>query len=187
MLVDSRILNQCKKNDRRAQYELYRLVYPVLMSVCLRYERNKEDAEEILNLGFYKILTKLEHYSDTVPFEAWIRKIMANTIIDEYRKNKKHEVLENVDFSEDPNSGGYELNSADLELESEELLQLLKILPNVTGKVFNLYAIEGFSHKEIAEQLNISVGTSKWHLSTARKTLQEKIKELNQTEIKNRV
>jgi RNA polymerase sigma-70 factor (ECF subfamily) len=86
MDVDKEILKKCRNNDRRAQFVLYRDCYPILMSVCLRYEKNKESAEELLNLAFYKILTKLDKYAPHVPFEAWIRRGTINTIIDELER-----------------------------------------------------------------------------------------------------
>ena len=101
MDIPKDILKKCRKNDRRAQFELYELCYPTLMSVCLRYEKNKESAEELLNLAFFKILTKLDKYAPNVPFEAWIRRVAINTIIDEFRKKSrdKHMFLEKLEGS----------------------------------------------------------------------------------------
>lgn len=172
MLVESSLLKDCQNNGRRAQFELYHKCYGILMSICLRYEKNNQDAEELLNLGFLKIVTKLDKYQPQVPFEAWIRRIMINTIIDEFRKNKKaKETIEYTDFSGAHEARSVAYNDADRAFDAEELEIMIRQLPPVSQKVFNLHVLDGYSHKEIAEQLDISVGTSKWHVSNARKLL----------------
>lgn len=156
------------------------------MSVCCRYKSNKEDAEEILNIGFLKILNSMDKYQDKVPFIAWIRRIMINTIIDEYRKSKnERENMEYMDINESKYSNTeYEGNTADLELDATDLLKMLDNLPDMSKKVFNLYAIDGYSHKEISEMLNISVGTSKWHVSFSRTELK---KIIEKSKVKSRI
>jgi RNA polymerase sigma factor (sigma-70 family) len=173
MKISETLLRDCRKEKRRAQEELYRLCYSCMLSVCFRYERNKEDAEFLLNKAFFKVLTKLDTYqSDKVPFEAWIRRITINTVIDEYRKNKKNQ----LDYVEQPMDFApvtvMNYNEADQQFEAEELQLMIEKLPPVSKQVFNLYAIDGFNHREIGEKLNMSEGTSKWHLSSARKKLQ---------------
>lgn len=177
MNVSNELIQGCISKDRKAQFELYKECYSVLLSVCFRYKNNKEDAEEMLNIGFLKILNSMDKYSSNVPFEAWIRRIMINTLIDEFRKSKKER--ENLEYADLKESGldnkQSDLNSADLQFDAEELEQLLKQLPDMSCKVFNLYAIDGYSHKEIADMLGISVGTSKWHVSFSRAELKKKI------------
>ncbi|MCB0483263.1 MAG: RNA polymerase sigma factor [Flavobacteriales bacterium] len=175
MEVEPTLLKQCIANDCRAQLELYKRCYPTLLSVCLRYESNKEDAEFLLNNGFMKILTHLSSYTSEKPFEAWIRRIMLNAIIDNFRKYSKHKnVLDFKDIATDGTENHWvNYNSADLQYEAEELLAMVRSLPTESRRVFNLYAIDGYSHKEIGEKLGISDGTSKWHLSFARKKLRE--------------
>ena len=90
MQIDNELLSQCKKNDRKAHFQLYKLCYSTLMKVCLRYKKNKDEAEEALNTGFMKIVTNLDIYNADIPFDAWIRKIMINTLIDEFRTQVKH-------------------------------------------------------------------------------------------------
>tara|TARA_R110002072_G_scaffold121230_14_gene254731 strand:+ start:245 stop:805 length:561 start_codon:yes stop_codon:yes gene_type:complete len=171
MKIRKELLESCRKEDRKAQFELYRLCYSILLSVCLRYEKNKEDAEFLLNKAFYKILKNLDKYSEHVPFEAWIRRITINTVIDEYRKNKK----DIVDYVEEPMNiapnKAVDYNEADQKYDAEDLQNLIDQLPPISKKVFNLYVIDGYNHKEIAEKLSMSEGTSKWHLSSARKKL----------------
>lgn len=174
MNIEASLLKDCQDNKRRAQFELYRKCYGILMSICLRYEKNTQDAEELLNMGFLKIVTKLDKYHPEVPFEAWIRRIMINTVIDEFRKNKKaKEHLEYTDFSGIHESKSISYNDADLNFDAEELEIMIRRLPPVSQKVFNLHVLDGYSHKEIAEKMNMSVGTSKWHVSNSRKLLRE--------------
>jgi RNA polymerase sigma-70 factor (ECF subfamily) len=142
----------------------------------MRYLRNENDAVEVLNIGFLKILNKLDQRKAHVPFEAWIRRVMINTVIDEYRKRRKYEETEQqVDFSE---YGAHEAvhvdyNAAERKFDAAAIEALIRQLPAVSQQVFNLHAIDGYSHKEIAEMLGISDGTSKWHVSFARKKLKE--------------
>lgn len=172
MVVEKSLLLDCQNNVRRAQFELYHKCYGILMSICLRYHKNSEDAEEVLNVGFLKIVTKLDMYNESVPFEAWIRRIMINTVIDEFRKNKKSKAaIEYTDFDGVHEARSVSYNDADLMFEAEELQNMIQTLPPVSQKVFNLHIIDGYSHKEIAEKMDISVGTSKWHVSNARKIL----------------
>ena len=178
MNVEKELLNACKAEDRKAQFELYKVCYSILLSVCFRYERNKEDAEFLLNKAFYKILKNLKKYDDKVPFEAWIRRITINTVIDDYRKNKRSK----VDYVEEPMNMApvqtMDYNEADQKYDAEELQRLIDQLPPVSKKVFNLYVIDGYNHREIADQLDMSEGTSKWHLSSARKKLKELLHQL---------
>lgn len=178
MDVKIELLQACMKDNRKAQFELYQCCYSVMMSVCYRYEQNKEDAEFLLNKAFYKILTNLKNYNTAVPFEAWIRRITINTAIDEYRKNKRAR----LDYVEEPADWAplkmMDYNEAESKFDADDLLAMVRNLPAATQKVFNLYVIDGYNHKEIAEQMQMSEGTSKWHLSNARKKLQDMIKKM---------
>lgn len=177
MNIDLKLLARCQKNDRKAHNELYKLCFSYLMAICLRYETNREDAEILLNHGFLKIVTQLDKYKSDVPFKSWIGRVMVNTIIDLFRRDKKRrENMSDVDLAEINDLSNVDFNEAAQELEAEELEKMIQKLPDMSRKVFNLFAIEGYSHKEIADMLEISDGTSKWHVSFARKTLQEMIK-----------
>lgn len=177
MNIEDDILKKCIANNRKAQFTLYKKCYGLMLSICLRYERNKEDAEFMLNQGFMKVLTKLDQYSQDKPFEAWLRRIMINTIIDNYRKtNKENSIIQFKDIASDGTDRDWvDYNLADMQFEAEELRAMISTLPPESLKVFNLYTVEGYAHKEIAEMLGISDGTSKWHLSFARKKLRELI------------
>jgi RNA polymerase sigma-70 factor (ECF subfamily) len=119
------------------------------------------------------VLTNIESYKPSVPFTAWIRRIAINTAIDDFRKNSKHNLIEYSD--EISTNENYTINDYDLEIRAEELNNMILKLPKATKLVFNLFAIDGYSHKEIAEQLEISTNTSKWHVKEARKKLKEQI------------
>lgn len=179
MRIDPTILNKCKKGDRKAQFDLYNRCFPILMGVCMRYKKDESEAAQILNTGFLKILNGLKKYKDNVPFEAWIRRIMINTVIDEFRKNKKsRDLVEHTNF-ETPEfySDQVDYNIADQAFDAEDVQRFIDKLPKMSKRVFNLFAIDGYSHREVSEELGISVGTSKWHLSFARSKVQELMKE----------
>jgi RNA polymerase sigma-70 factor (ECF subfamily) len=153
----------------------------------LRYHTNKEDAVAVLNRGFLKILNKLDTRGENVPFEAWIRRIMINTVIDEFRKNRRRkEVMHYTDWEEPVSATGEELdfNEADQRLDAEAVEALIQALSPMSRQVFNLFAIDGYAHQEIADRLGISVGTSKWHVSNARKILQQQVTALMKQEEK---
>lgn len=160
--------------DRRGQFQLYKSCFNLLMGVCIRYKKNEEEAASVLNVGFLKILNNLDKYKTEVPFEAWIRRIMINTLIDDFRKNRKvKELIEHTDFTIESSYELIDFNIADQLFDVEQLESFIKQLPTVSRKVFNLYVIDGYSHKEIGEMLGMTEGTSKWHLSSGRKKIQE--------------
>ncbi|HXC04817.1 MAG TPA: RNA polymerase sigma factor [Bacteroidia bacterium] len=177
--IDEAILQQCIRKDRKAQYGLYKVCYGFMVSVCLRYTRNRDDADALVNLGFLKILNNLEKRRSEVPFPLWIKRILINTIIDEFRKNKKEKEQTLItDFSEHPVQHDDELiNDYIRKTDPEYILRLIRELPPVSGNVFNLFAIDGYSHKEIGVLLNMSEGTSKWHVNFARNKLKERLRE----------
>lgn len=179
MKVETEIITACIRKDERAEYELYRQTYGYLMAICLRYTSDREDAKEMLNMGFFKILTNLKKYQLETSFKAWIHRIMVNTLIDEYRKKKIHNA--HVKYVEDYETihEDTDVNNALVKMDVEQIHALIVKLPPVSQKVFNMYAIDGFSHKEIAEALGISEGTSRWHLNFSRQKLQEMIIQIN--------
>lgn len=174
-MISEEIIKACIKKDRKAQFELFRQCYGFLMAICRRYHPNKDDAEAILNKAFLKVLDNLKKYRPEVPFKLWIRRITINTIIDDFRKHKKYR--ERMDFQEyDVSTQKHsEFNIADLDLDAHYLYDLLDRLPDTSKQVFCLFAIDGYQHKEISEMLNMSEGTSKWHVSNARALLKEMI------------
>ncbi|MEL6864162.1 MAG: sigma-70 family RNA polymerase sigma factor [Bacteroidota bacterium] len=186
MNLKQQLIADCRKGDRKAQFQLYRNCFNRLMGICMRYKKDEEEAAASLNMGFLKILNNLDKYRPEVPFEAWISRIMINNLIDEFRKDRKvRELIEYKDFSqEDPSTDSLDFNLADQRFDAEQLEAMIRRLPPVSQKVFNLFAIDGYSHAEIANMLKMSVGTSKWHLSSARKKIQDMINQaLNASKI----
>ena len=179
--IDEVLFSDCIRKDRKAQYKLYKACYGFLSAICMRYTRNKDDADALLNLGFLKILNNLEKKREDVPFLLWIKRIMINTIIDEYRKNKKEkEQVRITDFMESAvEYDDEQINEYIRKSDPEYILQLIHELPPVSARVFNLFAVDGYSHKEIAELLGMSEGTSKWHVNSARNRLKERLREIS--------
>lgn len=166
------IIKGCKKQDALAQKELYDLFAGKLFGVCLRYSNNYNDAQDILQEGFVKIFHKIEQFSNKGAFEGWMRRIMVNTALEKYRSRLNHVIPEeNMSKYDDVE----QYDNINEELTHKELLKLVQELSPKYRVVFNLYAIEGYSHKEISKQLNITEGTSKSNLSRARAILQEKV------------
>ncbi len=178
MKIDAFLIKACLSEERKAQYTLYTQCFSFLMSICVRYTRDRDEAKDMLNQGFYKILKNLEKYDSAVPFEAWCSRIMINTIIDEYRRNKKRIALvENFDILLDADKfSGSEANEADKMFDAKDIEMMVQKLPKLSRIVFSMYAIEGYKHREIAEKLGMNENTSKWHVSAARKKLQKMIK-----------
>lgn len=178
MQVTKQILLGSAENDRRSQKVLYEYCYRQFIRLCMRYYTNHEDARHALNNGFLKIVNGLQNVDlDELNFAAWAKRIIVNTLIDEYRKNKNHNqlIIAKETESELANSAEKVENLGALELNYQEILDLLKTIPPISAHVFTLYIIDGYNHKEIGDLLEISEGTSKWHLSTARKLLRERL------------
>lgn len=173
--VEESLIKACQERDRRAQHELYRACYSFLMGICIRYVRNREDAEELLNQSFLKVLTNLDKYRPEVPFALWIRRIMINTVIDDFRrKQKDKEAVSYVDFDEKPDEyNAVAINDYVSKMNVEVLQSLIDKLPPMSRSVFNLFVVDGYGHKEIASLLGMSEGTSKWHLNFSRNKLKE--------------
>ena len=174
------IINGCLKNDRRSQEELFTLYYGKMLSVCMRYTTDRDSAEEVLQEGFIKIFDKLKAFNYEGSFEGWMRRIMSNTAIDSIRKAKKNPILtdKDEDFklgAEDPMVISEELES--LELKGEMAMEAIQQLSPAYKAVFNLYVLEDYTHKEIAEILGVSEGTSKSNLSKAKVNLQKILRE----------
>lgn len=174
--ADIEIIRGCINNDRRAQELLYKKFYVAMASVCTRYTQNDDDTVEVLNNGFLKVFKNIQSFdSQKASLYTWIRTIMVNTSIDFIRQNHKHK--QNVDLEQ--TAEPFVESDALQRLDANELLHHIKNLPAATQSVFNLYVIEGYTHKEIGIKMGISEGTSKWHLSEARRLLQKTLKTLH--------
>lgn len=147
-----------------------------MMSICLRYTRNEDDAIEVLHNGFLKVYKNIYRFDSLkASLYTWIRSIMVHSAIDFIRQNMKHSRQVEIDQITEPNVDSEAMNK----LNAQELLFLVRKLPPATQTVFNLYIIEGFTHREIGAMMGISEGTSKWHLSEARRLMRKLLKTLD--------
>lgn len=166
------LIIDCICGKHKAQKKLFEIFAPKMLTVCLRYAKNKMQAEDMLQEGMIKVFHKLSDYKQEGSFEGWIRKVMVNTCLDALRKETKHQMHSDVSEVD------YMVSSNDYLLEglmAEDLILLIQTLPTGYRTVFNLYALEGYSHKEIADQLGITESTSKSQYSRAKVFLQEKL------------
>jgi RNA polymerase sigma-70 factor (ECF subfamily) len=169
------LIQGCKRNDRDSQRLLYQHYYSYALSICARYSRNITEAKEVVNDGFMKVFGKIDQYNPESSFKGWIRKIMINASIDQYRKELKHQQHDNLASVFSP----VVQPQAITDLSFEELIGLVQKLSPAYRAVFNLYAIDGHTHEEIGKILNISVGTSKSNLLKARENLRRMLDGLN--------
>ena len=172
--TDKELVEGCIRNDRRCQEVLYRKYYTRMMQMCMRYTSDQDIAMEIVNTGFLRVFKKLDTFAFKGSLEGWIRKLVYHSLSEYYKKNAKY--MQKIVFEEKDAS----VSEVALEnIFAEDIMKMVELLPPATQRVFRLYAIEGFTHPEISKKINISVGTSKWHLSAARKKLQELISKKN--------
>lgn len=169
------LVKKCIEGDNRAQKKLFDLFAPKLFGVCLRYMKDHNLAQDTLQDGFVKIFTKLSDYNGKGSFEGWMRRIVVNTCLDQLRKDQKLKMNTSID---DVSFFVKDNHWIEEELTAKDLLKLVESLPDGYRVVFNMFAIEGYSHKEIAEQLNISENTSKSQFSRAKSHLRKKLIEL---------
>jgi RNA polymerase sigma-70 factor (ECF subfamily) len=163
----------CLKNDRKQQELLYKTLAPKMLAVCMRYAHDKDEAQDILQEGFIKMFNNVHNYRGEGNLEGWIRRIMVHCAISRYRKLKPMVLVE--DFTEDHSSGnGYNDNG----LEEKDLLKMIKRLPNTYRSVFNMYAIEGYSHQEIGNTLGMTELLSRTTLYRARNVLKDMVNRL---------
>ena len=168
---EEELIAKCKKGKRSAQQELYSRYSDKMLGICMRYVGNQFEAEDVLVVAFMKVFEKMDQYSGEGSFEGWIRRIMVNESLMYLRKQKQTKYHEDLETAERESAS----ELSDSHLEAEDLMKMIQQLPDGYRVVFNLYAIEGFSHKEIAQQLGVTEGTSKSQLSKARNMLKRMI------------
>ena len=171
------LVEGCRRNDRVAQKALYDLIAPKMLGVCCRYVKDSMEAEDILVKSFMKVFERLDQFKSEGSFEGWIRKIVVNESLTYLRKNKNMYLETDIEIADRE----ADVQSLETELEAADLLKLVAELPTGYRMVFNLYAIDGFSHKEIAGQLGITESTSKSQLSRARLHLQARLLEIERS------
>jgi RNA polymerase sigma factor (sigma-70 family) len=168
------LIKGCTLNERGAQAKLYHLFYPKMMSMVKRYFPDTMVAEEILNNGFLRAFQKINTYAFRGSFEGWLRKIIFHSVADYASSNikyKNHILLQDKEEYIHKDHGS--------RLYYDDLMEIIQKLPESVRTVFNMFVIEGLSHKEISKLIHISEGTSKWHLSEARRILKKEIESLN--------
>ena len=176
MMSDPKIIELCAKHDRKAQQVLYDRYSRLLLGVCMRYATDKAEAEDILQDSFLKIFFNIKEYSGSGSFIGWLRKVAVNTAITHYHKNLKYRYHVEIDdyISVETGVTSFEEDF----FTSDELYKVLNDLPTGYRMVFNLYAVEGYKHKEIAEMLGIDTNTSKSQYSRAKAVIRDKLEKL---------
>lgn len=172
MTETEKIIQGCIKGNRTDQSQLYELLAPRMFAVCLRYSKNKEEAEEILQEGFMKVFSFLHQFNFDGSFEGWIRKIMVNCALQKFRSKAHMHAVVDIDSTPQEIPATEDIIT---QIGTKELLKLVQQLPPAYKMVFNLYVFEGMKHREIAALLGISEGTSKSNLSDARSILQKAV------------
>ena len=173
MLDEKDIIEGCCRNERKAQKALYERYAPVLLGVCIRYSGRRDEAEDILQDGLIKVYFNIRDFAGTGSFINWMKKIMVNTAITHYHRNLKHHYHQDIEDIRETDIEGMDLNTSDF--TREELFNVIRDLPDGYRMVFNLYAIEGFKHKEIADLLKIDVNTSKSQYSRAKGLIRKRL------------
>ncbi len=166
--TDQELIDGCRLEHRLAQKYLYEKYFSKMYGICMRYTQNQDEALDILNNSFLKVFQSLDKFEDNTNLGGWIAKIVFNTAIDHVRKTTRYRQVMDFNVTQDAAVSPDGLS----QLQAEEIYKLIQQLPAASRAVFNLYVIDGYKHKDISELLNISTGTSKWHLANARKELQ---------------
>ena len=159
----------CIAGDRRAQEAFYRRFAPVGLAVCRRYAPGREEAMSLLNGGMMKVFQKLESFRWEGSLEGWVKRLVFHSAIDQFRSQKKRPTMEIVDWDQPTEA------QATQSLYAEDLCRLIELLPEKSKEVFWLFAVEGYSHAEIAQRMNFAEGNSRWHLNKARQILKQKL------------
>lgn len=179
MYSENELIDGCIKNDRKAQKLLYEKYSRKMFGVCIRYAKSREEAEDILADAFVQVFVKLSSFKREGSFEGWIRRIVVNTAITSYRNNLKFNA--NDDLSEISNLSSEDDSAID-QMSVQQLKRIIQEMPDGYRTIFNLYAIEGYNHREIAALLNLNEGTSKSQYSKAKKWMQARLLQLNITQ-----
>lgn len=170
------LIENCKHNDTKAQGKLYKLFASKLFSVCLKYSKNYAEAEDNLQDAFLTIFDKIEQFRHKGSFEGWMKRITINTVLQRYRNEKIFGILNDIEAED------VEVDIPDDDIDLDYLLKLVQNLPDRYRLVFNLYVLDGYSHKEIADMLEITTGTSKSNLARARQILKTNIEQHRTTQ-----
>lgn len=185
MYNEQEIIEGCLRGDRKMQKMLYEKHASTMFAICLRYTKDRDEAADVLQDGFIKVYTKIDQFSREHSFEGWMKRIFVNTALTHYKLNLKHYKNEDIDDVNESDIKDFEPNTDKCEYSREELLGVVQNLSEGYRMVFNLFAIEGYRHKEIAEMLGIDENTSKSQFHRARKLIQQKLKEISSVKIQH--
>ncbi|MGI8893350.1 MAG: RNA polymerase sigma factor [Bacteroidia bacterium] len=183
-MSENEIIKGCVSGDRSAQNMLYDLFSGKMFALCLRYSKTREEAEDTFHEGFMKVYENIKKYRHAGSFEGWIRKIMVNTAIQKFRKQSQLRMVVSLEDYHMNGNGAPVSDDILQKIEANELMEMIQKLPPYCRIVFNLFVFDGLKHKEIAEELRITEGTSKSHLSDARAILKKAIYNLNKPTLK---
>ena len=181
MINEEQLIKRCIRRERSAQKLLFETYSGILLGICMRFVKDKAEAEDILQEGFLKIFLNIRDFTARGSLVNWMKKIMVNTAITYYHKTKKHYNQADIEEVQEVGIVGYKWENADF--TSEELLKVINDLPEGYKIVFNLYAIEGFKHKEIAALMDIDINTSKSQYSRAKKLIRKRLGELSREKV----
>ncbi len=183
-IITSEIINGCIQQDRKCQRELYAYCYPIILKVCARYAGTTDDVVDMTNSCFMKVIKNLHTLSDINTLGGWVKQIAVNTSIDMYRSSKKYRDRNRFTIDTEYSAAANTYAGSDFtesRMDSHLIFQAIRELPDTTREILNLYAIEGYSHREIANTLHISEEASRWHLHKARNILADKLSALHYT------
>ncbi len=184
MISEDQLIERCKKQDRAAQKILYDRYAGLMLAICTRYVYERSEAQDILQEGFLKIFLKISEFEGRGSFEGWLKRVIINTAITHYHKSSKHNKY-HYEISDVQETRFETEKYSESEFTRDELFNVLNSLPEGYKVVFNLYAIEGYKHKEIGKLLNIDINTSKSQYSRAKKLIRKKLNQLQKEAIKN--
>jgi len=177
-------IQHIRQQDERFLQQLYNDVFPIMMSVAVRFMNNREEQLTAVHNAFMKMIRSIDQFRSNSSFEAWIIRILRNELIDEFRRNNKQSAIKFSELKDDIQDHNFQIDQLETTAPAQ-LLQLLNELPPASKVVFNLYAIDEYSIKQISEALEISIETVKWHLKTSRKTLRARISTLKSIDNEN--
>ena len=184
MKLTNEDIQRIKQQDERFLQQLYKDVFPIMMSVAVRFMNNREEQLTAVHNAFMKMIRSIDQFRSNSSFEAWIVRILRNELIDEFRRNNKQSAIKFSELKDDIQDHNFQIDQLE-NTPPTQLLQLLNQLPPASKVVFNLYAIDEYSIKQISEALEISIETVKWHLKTSRKTLRARISTLKSIDNEN--
>ena len=166
---EEELVRRCLQDDRRAQEAFYRRYAPVALTVCRRYAKNRDEVMDLLNTGMLKVFDKLDQFRWEGSLEGWIKRLIFHATIDQLRKKRKRPTVEIADWDQPDEA------NVTQSLFADDLVRIIDLLPEPSREVFYLFAVEGYSHAEIAARLHFTEGNSRWHLNKARKLLKDRL------------